>query len=116
MKTVRFVVAATVAAAFITALPAQAISAPQRYRPKAAGPTTNLGMAQKYEQEATTWRIEAANHRQMAVDYKRFSKSPLNPAIPEMQRHCTSMVEAAVARAAEADRLAAEYRLLAKAD
>jgi hypothetical protein len=116
MKSLRFVAAAAALAAILTAAVAAQARTPQTYRPKPAEPTTNVGLAQKYEQEATTWRWEAANHRQMAIDYKRFSKSPLNPAIPRMEQHCNAIIEAAEARAAEADSLAAGYRLRAKSN
>ncbi len=114
MKIVHVVAAAVVVATLVTtAGPARAHGTPQVYRPKPAEPTTNAGLVQKYEQEAAAWRTEAATHRQMAIDYRRFSRSPFNPSIPKMEQHCNAIIQAAEARASEADGLAAAYRLRA---
>jgi hypothetical protein len=79
------------------------------YQPKPAPTTTDAGRAKQYEEEAARSRAEAAHYRQMAVDYRRFSKSPVNPAIPKMEQHYWALANAADQRAAEVERLAKEY-------
>ena len=74
----------------------------------------SLTMAKQYEDRAAMWRDEAAHHRQMAIDYKRFSKSPMNPTIAEMAKHCGAIVREANKLAAESDALAEDYRQRAK--
>lgn len=113
----------TIVAALLLALPAtpSLAMAPGRvfvhqkpalvYRP---APTADAGTAKYYEEEAAKLRAEAARIRQMAVDYKRFSRSPVNPAIPKMQERYSAMAKAADQRAMEAERLANECRQHAK--
>lgn len=107
----RLVVAAILA---LAAGPAFAHNPPFVYRPPQAPPTTNIELATAYDQYATKWRAEAAYHRQMAIDYRRFSKSPANPAIARMDQHCRGLIVAAERNAASAQRLATEYRLAGK--
>lgn len=74
----------------------------------------SLALAKQYEEKAAIWRDEAAHHHQMAIDYKRFSKSPLNPKIAKMERHCAAIASGASKLAAESEALAKEYRDRAK--
>jgi hypothetical protein len=99
----------------LSAIPARVVAAPSFiYRPAPGPPTTEAGWAEQYEEEAAKWRGEAAHQRQMAIDYRRFSKSPANPAIPKMEQHYAAMAKAADQRAAEAERLAEYHRQRAK--
>ena len=107
------VVAALIA---LAAVPALAHNPPFVYRPKPPPPTTNLGMAQQYQDEASRWRAEAAHYRQMAADYKKFSKSPVNPQIPKFQQHYLAVANAADQRAMNAEARAKEYRSRATRD
>lgn len=74
----------------------------------------HLALAKGYEEKAAVWRDEAEHHREMAAAYKKFSKSPLNPGIAKMEKHCLTIVKDAEKLAADADVSAQLHRLPAK--
>jgi hypothetical protein len=78
----------------------------------------HLAMAKSYAEKATTWRNEAALHREMAAAYKK-ANPDLKGGIRhseavKMEKHCMAIVKDAEKLAADAEESAKFHSLRAK--
>ena len=103
----RLLVAFTVALVLCGVASAQEVKAPETAE-------DHLALAKQYDEKATMWNDEAAYHRSMATNYKRFSKSPGSATIARMEKHCMAIVKEAEKLATEAAEMAKDHRLRAK--
>lgn len=91
--------------------------APSGMTPKSAiipqTPEEHIAMAKQYDQKAAMWRDEAAYHRGLAAEYKKFSRTPNNPHVAKMEKHCNAIATEADKLAVEADAMAKEHRQVA---
>ena len=77
----------------------------------------HLALAKGYDDKATTWRNEAAYHREMAAAYKKTRgelKGVPNAWDVKMEKHCMTIVKDAEKLAADAEESAKYHRLRAK--
>lgn len=84
-------------------------------------PTTaaeHLALAQQYKEKAAAYQAEAAEHRKMAEAYKKsvatVPKSPPNPWVTKMEKHCNALAKDADKLASDAQKAADYHELRAK--
>jgi hypothetical protein len=82
-------------------------------------PAEHLALAKSYQEKATTYHKEAAEHRAMADAYKKAVPGPTkggaeNPWAKKMEAHCRAIATDAEKLAADADKAAEFHSLRAK--
>jgi hypothetical protein len=82
-------------------------------------PADHLALAKTYQDKATAYRKEAAEHRTMSEEYKKSVPGPdksgrPNPFAKKMEDHCRAISTAADKLAADAEKMAEYHTMRAK--